>query len=265
VRIGRTSERMFPVKEASHSHRRDLWTSVRRTFVWMLAIAMRSGLVAAIVLSGAVAGCGGNDVGTGNSRGPRSLPAVGAFRKLESRQLDLPSVDLHGRTIRKYGIAGRCFKELEVGAIALPAIPGEATLGPWPGEAELKRGPVYGALLAGPPRIVYLSPQATIGASHWRAVKTIWVSRPSYDGPVLVRGGRLDRPGDLGFGSSLRARDELRLPAGSWRGLQPGRLDARPGWRTAAIPTRIRAPGCYGFQVDGLGFSYVLPFGVQLR
>jgi hypothetical protein len=24
-----------------------------------------------------------------------------------------------------------------------------------------------------------------------------------------------------------------------------------------AVPTRIRAPGCYAFQVDGVGFSYV--------
>jgi hypothetical protein len=29
------------------------------------------------------------------------------------------------------------------------------------------------------------------------------------------------------------------------------------------MPTRIRGPGCYAFQVDGIGFSYVLAFGVQ--
>lgn len=39
----------------------------------------------------------------------------------------------------------------------------------------------------------------------------------------------------------------------------------RAGWRVTSVPTLVRAPGCYAFQVDGLGFSYVLAFGVQSR
>jgi hypothetical protein len=31
----------------------------------------------------------------------------------------------------------------------------------------------------------------------------------------------------------------------------------------AEIPTLIRDTGCYAFQVDAPGFSYVLAFGVQ--
>jgi hypothetical protein len=37
----------------------------------------------------------------------------------------------------------------------------------------------------------------------------------------------------------------------------------RAGWRVTSVPTLIRSPGCYAFQVDGLGFSYALAFGVQ--
>jgi hypothetical protein len=229
--------------------------------------ATAGGLAAALMLSTLVTGCVGDEGGADGREGDHPAPATVGFRKLERRRLDLPTVDLGGRSIREYGVAGRCFREVEVGAIALPAIPGEAALGPWPGEAELKRGPLYAALLAGPPRIVFLSATPTIGDSRWRAVRTIWVSRPTYDGPVLVRGGRLDRPGRLGFGSRAHPRWELRLPAGAW---PLGDIHARgrgqrlgEGWRVSSVPTRIRAPGCYAFQVDGLDFSYVLAFGVQ--
>ena len=33
--------------------------------------------------------------------------------------------------------------------------------------------------------------------------------------------------------------------------------------RTSRLSTRIRVSGCYAFQVDGVGFSHVLAFGVQ--
>jgi hypothetical protein len=229
----------------------------------MLPTPKRGSLLAALVLSGALAGCLGDDGGPEGGPIDRATSAE-VFRKLERRPLELPSVDLQGRSIREYGIAGRCFGEIEVGAIALPGIPGEAALGPWPGLKQLKRGPVYAALLAGPPRIVYLSGLPTVGQSRGRAVPTIWVSRPSYDGPVLVRGGRLERPGRLGFGSHAQPRTELRLPAGSWpRGDAPRAVQTPKGWRATGVPTRIRVPGCCAFQVDGQGFSYVLAFGVQ--
>jgi hypothetical protein len=254
---------------AGEQSRRDLVSRRLRTSERMLSIAMRNSLVAALVLSGAVAGCLGDDGGADRSGDGRPTSTTGAFRELKKRPLDLPSVDLRGRSIREYGTAGRCWQHgaPEVGAIALPAIPGEAALGPWPGLAAIKRGPVYAALLAGPPRIVLLSGVPAIGGSSWRPVRTLWISRPSYGGPVLARGGRLDRPGGLGFGSRARPRRELRLPAGSWpQSRTPPRRRGEPppqGWRVAAVPTRIRAPGCYAFQVDGLGFSYVLAFGVQ--
>jgi hypothetical protein len=219
----------------------------------MLSTATRGSLMAALLLSVAVTGCLGDDGG-----------AAGVFRKLERRPSELRSGD-HVRRIGEHGTAGGCLEDIGVGAIALPATPGWAALGPWPGLAQLKRGPVYAALVGGAPRIVFLSGLPAIGESRWRAVRTIWVSRPSYDGPVLVRGGRLDRPGDLGFGSRARPRKELRLPSGSWPPGAAARVveEAPKGWRATGVPARIRAPGCYAFQVDGLGFSYVLAFGVQ--
>lgn len=249
-----------------------------------LVLAWFSGIV---VLA---AGCSDG----GNPEDRAELGRGNPFRELESRPVELPRVEVPdgvGRAARQFrAVAGHCWSwgAPDVGAIALPGIPGEAALGPWPrsagptvsgsgpgvaavnrqrGEDVLKRGPVYAALLAGPPRIVYLSEPPAPGESKWRAVRTIWVSRPSYHGPLLVRGGRLDRPGRVGFGSAVRPRWELRLPAGSWphSDVHP-RGRARPvgdRWRASSVPTRILDPGCYAFQVDGVGFSYVLAFGVQ--
>jgi hypothetical protein len=219
------------------------------------------GLAAALALSG----CGGDESQPEPNGGSASAEV---FQTLQKRPLDLPNADLSGE------LGGRCFggAETDVGAIHIHGIPTEAVLGPGPGLGELEQGPVYSVLLAGPPRIVYLSTQPRIKGSSVRAVNTLWVSRPSYEGPVLIRGIRLDRRGRIGFGAANRPRPTLRLPAGSWpRYLEPqgrGNLDPplrRLGedWRVTAVATRVPAEGCYAFQVDGVGFSYVLTFGVQ--
>jgi hypothetical protein len=235
----------------------------------MLSIAMR-GCLLALGLSGAVAGCLGDDGGVDRSRDGRPASTAAVFRELEGRSLNLPRVDLHGRSIREYGVAGRCVEGpgTPVNAIVLRAVrPPVAALGPWPPGPSHTRGPVYAALLEGAPRIVFLSELPPIRDSRSWLVRTLWISRPSYNGPLLVRGGRLDRPGALGFGAGLPPRESLRLPAGAWTGIgvesRGEHVDAREGWRVAAVPTRIRGPGCYAFQVDGLRFSYVLAFGVQ--
>lgn len=222
----------------------------------------------AILLLLGAAGCLGDDGGANQASTRRPATAADGFEVLDRRPLDLPHVDLHGRSIRRYGVAGRCVEGpagIPVDAIVLSRIPGVAALGPI-GVRE-RYGPVYAALPEGAPRIVFLSGLSTYSDSRWRLVRTLWISRPSYDGPVLVRGGRLDRAGALGFGEDLPLRRSLRLPAGGWSGIRIGRreggLARRAGWRVTAVPTLVRSPGCYAFQVDGLGFSYVLAFGVQ--
>jgi hypothetical protein len=232
----------------------------------MLSIAMRTGLVAtALVLSGAAAGCLGDDGEADESADGEPTAVIGGFAELERRPLKLPNVEVPASATpaeRKFQRhADNCWSwgAPEPGAIVLHAI-GEAPLGPYAGEAKLERGPVYAALLRGAPRIVFLSEERMVRGSRSRAVATLWVSRPSYDGPVLVRGARLDRPGRIGFGWGARPRYELRLPASAPWPSQP--TDIPPGWRAAKIPTRIRDPGCYALQVDGRGFSYVLPFAV---
>jgi len=64
-------------------------------------------------------------------------------------------------------------------------------------------------------------------------------------------GSSLDGPNELRFDNGMlppRAMKILRAP--------PPR--GRPSY------TRVRAPGCYAYQVDGLGFSYVIVFEARL-
>jgi hypothetical protein len=230
---------------------------------------IRRALVAFVMASAvAAAGCLGDDGEAGESTEPAPTPAIGAFAELEERPLDLPRVQVPDdatsaeRSFRR--VAGNCFEwgAPDPGGIVLRAI-GEAALGPFPGRKleELERGPVYAALPEGAPRIVFLSALRASREARWWTIRTLWISRPTYDGPVLVRGGRLDRAGPLGFGSPVRPRRELRLPAASTWPSQP--IHIPPGWRVSEIPTLIRGTGCYAFQVDAPRFSYVLAFGVQ--
>ena len=91
--------------------------------------------------------------------------------------------------------------------------------------------------------------------SAWRGGRVTWTSARSYTGPVLIRGAELGGPGALGFGEGRVPYDELQLLAsGMGAGSPPG------GGREWLSFTRVRSPGCYGYQVDGTSFSTVIVF-----
>jgi hypothetical protein len=95
--------------------------------------------------------------------------------------------------------------------------------------ATLGRGPAYPVLVD----------------VHAGANKTLWAVRPSYVGPLLIRGRRLDGHGVLRFWPG-------RLRRMWWRGVWP---EERRRWRYGATATLVPSPGCYAFQVDGASFS----------
>src|SRR5437660_1526072 len=70
-----------------------------------------------------------------------------------------------------------------------------------------------------------------------------------------VRGRQLDGPNGLRFGGGNVPATELLFHA-------PG--EARPdppnGWTYEIDNTRVRAPGCYAYQIDGETFSDVVIF-----
>jgi len=75
----------------------------------------------------------------------------------------------------------------------------------------------------------------------WGGQKVLWAVDPTVQGPVLIRGRRLDAPGELAFEDP--AQPELVLNTTPYEG-QIG------GWRDYPSYTRLRAPGCYAYQVD---------------
>jgi hypothetical protein len=75
----------------------------------------------------------------------------------------------------------------------------------------------------------------------WGGQKVLWAVDPAVQGPVLVRGRRLDAAGELAFEDP--AKPELVLNTTSYEG-QSG------GWKDYPSFTRLRAPGCYAYQID---------------
>ena len=93
--------------------------------------------------------------------------------------------------------------------------------------------------------------------SSWQGGRVTWASASTYTGPVLIRGGRLGATGAVGFGAGHVPVDALQL-------LAPGMGAPTPpgGGREWPSFTRVQAPGCYGYQVDGTDFSEVIVFRV---
>jgi hypothetical protein len=118
-------------------------------------------------------------------------------------------------------------------------------------------GPVYpvGFTRRGVLRFEYPPPKNSLFAgSDWGGQKVLWVSDPKYDGPILIRGAQIDGTNRLRFGLvGPTVLEELAFPrhsAENWSG----------GWRNFPSYTRLRAPGCYVYQVDGAGFSDIIVF-----
>jgi hypothetical protein len=104
-------------------------------------------------------------------------------------------------------------------------------------------GPARPAGLGADAVLRYFSPaeQSDWMDQSWGGQKVLWAVDPGYSGPVLVRGRRLDAPGELAFEDP--AQPELLLNTEPYEG-RPG------GWKDIPSFTRLRAPGCYAYQID---------------
>ena len=114
------------------------------------------------------------------------------------------------------------------------------------------RGPAYPGLPArdGKPTLEFVYPpsaRSAFAGSRWSGQKVMWILNPAYHGRILIRGRQLDGPNELRFDDGLVPPREKRVVSG---GLVVG-------W---ASDTRIRAEGCYGYQIDGKSFSRVIVF-----
>jgi hypothetical protein len=74
-----------------------------------------------------------------------------------------------------------------------------------------------------------------------------WIVAPSYRGRILIRGRQLDGPNELRFNNGPMPPREMHL-------IGRGPHTSTPSY------TRVRADGCYGYQMDGAHFSRVIVF-----
>lgn len=95
-------------------------------------------------------------------------------------------------------------------------------------------------------------------SGDWLGNKILWVGSPDFTGKAIVRGGRLDAPGEVGFGGAIIPDTEMRFESGPEGGLDPG------GWYGWPSYTRMKEPGCYAYRVDGDNFSYAIIFQAEL-
>jgi hypothetical protein len=94
--------------------------------------------------------------------------------------------------------------------------------------------------------------QNNANSPKWGGQKVLWFVNPNYQGLVLVRGKQMDGPHAILFSD------------GPGQPLTPQHVfDTTSGgspWPNSSSYTRLQAPGCYAYQVDGANFSYGIVF-----
>lgn len=115
----------------------------------------------------------------------------------------------------------------------------------------------------GPLYAVGVGPSIRYGASGpvggWWTVKVLWASSSEYRGPALIRGRQLNGPNELRFEGGADPASELIFTT-EIAGHGDTNGDYPPGWRELPSFTRIKTPGCYAWQVDGLTFQELIVF-----
>jgi hypothetical protein len=86
----------------------------------------------------------------------------------------------------------------------------------------------------------------------WGGQKVLWFVDPRYQGYVLVRGHQIDGPHGMRFQTSLDPQLVINT------------ADGGTPWPSMPSYTRLQAPGCYAYQVDGTTFSDEIIFQATL-
>jgi hypothetical protein len=184
--------------------------------------------LAVLALAGALASACGQQSGPIGYQSFSADPDAATWAVLESRPLQLPTLTSGQPCPRASG----------------------ATVSPKVGPA-LGPGPIYpvGASTGG---ILQFGGTPT----GWYFAKVLWVASPGYiDRHALIRGHQIDGPNELRFEDGVDPPSELHFDG----------ADLGDGWRHQPSYARISVPGCYAFQIDGLGMTEVIAFEAVLE
>lgn len=122
------------------------------------------------------------------------------------------------------------------------------------------KGPAYEAAtydLAPSPAVLLYADAAHFGGGGpanqgWGGQKVLWFVDPRYQGYVLIRGHQIDGPYGMRFQTGLDPQLVINT------------ADGGSPWPNMPSYTRLQAPGCYAYQVDGATFSYEIIFQATL-
>lgn len=195
---------------------------------------MRAALLLAFVLLCAVA-CGGGS--GGNATPTRNLhPDNPAFDSLVARPVNLPSAT-----------GGECpVTESQLLSPTQPIV--------------LGTGPVYPTGLGSSATLRIAEVPA---GGEWLGNYVIWLAAPPFSGKVLIRGGRIDAEGALGFDYAPTVPVE---PTSDKLEFDTERTTQDPdGWWQWASYARMKEAGCYAFQVDTDDDTYTIVFKAELQ
>lgn len=113
---------------------------------------------------------------------------------------------------------------------------------------------------------IYLLNGELVRSDPEHPLKVAWIADPSYAGPIRIRGGRIDGGGQLLIGGRNNHWRGAPVKTVEGNALYP-ELDfmethvvSNPPspWRVWPSMTYVATPGCYAWQVDGLGFSELI-------
>ncbi len=134
-----------------------------------------------------------------------------------------------------------------VAGAACPVTPGTNYAGPYVVGQRYGTGPAWMVLgdRGDPARGVSVLGQP--GQPGWLAAENVLLIGKGYQGPLSVRGVRLDGPGEASFGIA-ETTTFIEPPA-------PGDANDHDGYRTPPATIWVRTPGCYAFQINGERFT----------
>ena len=105
--------------------------------------------------------------------------------------------------------------------------------------------------------IAILFPPPEGWGPEWSGAGRVWMLDTRYASRALVRRRQLDGPNEVrfvhGYPGFTAEKILNRFPNYGSKGV------------TSPSLTRVRAPGCYAYQVDGRTFSYLVVFEAELR
>ncbi len=80
-----------------------------------------------------------------------------------------------------------------------------------------------------------------------RPGKILWIARPEYTGPALIRATRLDGSSETLFSAGAHA---LRFDLDTHARAGDATTGSALGWRYLTSLVYVAGTGCYGFQID---------------